>query len=140
MARPAGFDIEVKTIPYDVYLASYWRKNNFYVSMLNMQATEDAMFTLALTTDAPWNETQWNNKEFDQVVAKAAATIDPEARRALYAKAQQMVTDDLPYIIPSYQDILAARRDYVQDLVMHPRGNRFYLDRIWLSEGAPKRA
>jgi peptide/nickel transport system substrate-binding protein len=139
MARPAGFDIEVNTIPYDVYLANYWRKNNFYVSLLSMQATEDALFALALTTDAPWNETQWNNKAFDQVVAQAGATTDPEARRALYAKAQQMVDDDVPYIVPFYQDVLAARRDYVQDLVVHPRGNRFYLDRIWLSEGAPKR-
>ena len=139
MARPAGFDIEVNTLPYDVYLANYWRKNNFYVSLYSMQATEDAFFALTLITQAPWNETAWNNKEFDETVAKAGASVDPAARRVLYAHAQKLIDDDLPYIIPFYQDILAARRDYVQGLMLHPRGNRFYLDQVWLSDGAPKR-
>jgi peptide/nickel transport system substrate-binding protein len=140
MARPAGFEIDVQTISYDVFAASVWRKNNFYVGLLNMQATEDAMFSLAMTSDAPWNETQWNNKEFDAVVAKARATVDPAERRALYAQAQALVTRDIPYIIPFYQDLLAARRSYVEGVVIHPRGNRFYVDRISLGEGAPKRA
>ena len=98
------------------------------------------MFTLALTSDAPWNETQWNNKAFDQAVAQARGTLDVEQRRALYAQAQQLVQRDVPYLIPFYQDLLAAKRSYVQDIVIHPRGNRIYIDRIWLGDGAPKRS
>ena len=56
MAKPAGFDIDVQIVPYDAYLANIWRKANFYVGSFPMQATEDAMYTLLFTTDAPWNE------------------------------------------------------------------------------------
>ncbi|MCC7272542.1 MAG: ABC transporter substrate-binding protein [Alphaproteobacteria bacterium] len=140
MARPAGFDIDVQTIPYDTYIANVWRKANFYIGSFNTQATEDALYTLLFTSDAPWNDSQWNNKRFDELVYQGRRTIDPAKRKELYAGAQKLMTDELPYLIPFFEDLLSARRTYVQGHTLHPRGGVFFMDRVWLGDGAPKRA
>ena len=58
MARPAGFNIEVQTMPHATYLDQVWTKGPFYVGLYNMQATPDAIFSLLFTSDAPWKRDQ----------------------------------------------------------------------------------
>ena len=82
MARAAGFDIEVKTIPHDYYIANVWKKGGFYVGSWNMRPMEDQMFTLLLTSDAPWADTAWNNATFDEIVYKARRTTNDDERSA----------------------------------------------------------
>ena len=139
MARAAGFDIDVKTIPHDQYIANVWKKGGFYVGSWNMRPMEDQMFTLLLTSDAPWADTAWNNATFDDIVYRARRTTDDDERRELYAEAQRMCIDEKPYIVPFYQDVLTAHQDYVMDYTMHPLQVSYYMDRTWLAEGAPQR-
>ncbi len=139
MAKPAGFDIKVETMPHATYLDQVWKKGSFYIGFYNMQATADAIFALLYTSNAAWNETRWNNADFDKVVNEARVTIDPAKRRALYGEAQGLMHRDVPSLIPVFFDLLAARRDYVQGYELHPRGAVFRLDYAWLAEGAPKR-
>ncbi len=61
MAKPAGFRINVQTMPHATYLDQVWKKGSFYVGFYNMQATADAHLLAALHLDAAWNETRWNN-------------------------------------------------------------------------------
>ena len=58
MAAPAGFRINVQTMPHATYLDQVWKKGNFYVGFYNMQPTADAIFKLLYTSDAAWNETR----------------------------------------------------------------------------------
>ena len=139
MARQAGFDISVKTIPHDEYIANVWKKAGFYVGSWNMRPMEDQMFTLLLTSDAPWADTAWNNKRFDEIVYQARRTLDDAKRAELYAEAQRLCIDEKPYIVPFFQDVLTAHQDYVMDYTMHPLQTAYYLDRAWLGAGAPKR-
>ena len=90
MARAAGFDIDVKTVPHDYYIANVWKKGGFYVGSWNMRPMEDQMFTLLLTSDAPWADTAWNNATFDEIGYRARRTTDDDERRELYAEAQRM--------------------------------------------------
>jgi peptide/nickel transport system substrate-binding protein len=135
MARPAGFDIDVQTIPHDTYLANVWRKGQFYIGYWGMQSTEDAAFTLLFTTDAAFADTAWNNKEFDELVAKGRALIDDGERRRIYEQAQRMMARDVPSIIPFFQDVLTASRDVVMNWVAHPLAKNFYVENTWLQRG-----
>jgi peptide/nickel transport system substrate-binding protein len=139
MAKTAGFDITVQTMPHATYLDQVWRKGNFYIGFYNMQPTADGIFSLLYTSNATWNETRWNNAEFDKAVFEARATIDPAKRRALYGQAQAMMHRDVPSIIPVFFDLLTAQRNYVQGYALHPRGAVFRLDYAWLGDGAPRR-
>ena len=140
MVKPAGFRINVETMPHATYLDQVWKKGSFYVGFYNMQATADAIFALLYTSNAAWNETRWNNAAFDKVVAEARTTVDDAKRRALYAQAQKMMNAEVPSIIPVFFDLLAAQRDWVQGYVLHPRGAVFRLDYVSLTDKAPKRA
>ncbi len=133
MAAPAGFDIDVQTIPHDTYLANVWRKGNFYIGYWGMQPTEDAAFTLLFTTDAAFADTAWNNKEFDALVAKGRSSTDEAERRKLYAEAQQMMVRDRPSIIPFFQDVLTASRKIVTGWSAHPLSRTFYTEDVWIS-------
>ena len=139
MVRPAGFNIEVQTMPHATYLDQVWTKGPFYVGLYNMQATADAILSLLFTSDAPWNETKWNNEEFDRVVREARQTADESKRAELYAQAQQLMHDEVPAVIPVFFDLLGAKRDYVKGYELHPRGAVFRIDDVWLEEGAPGR-
>jgi peptide/nickel transport system substrate-binding protein len=132
MARPAGFDIEVETMPHDTYLANVWRKGNFYMAYWGMQPTEDGAFTLLLTSDAAFEDTGWKNKEFDELVARGRSTLDSAERARLYAQAQQLIVRDLPYIIPFFQDVLTASRDWVKGWRVHPLSRTYYTESVWL--------
>jgi len=139
MAKPAGFTIDVQTMPHSTYLDQVWKKGPFYVGFYNMQATADAIFSLLFTSNAAWNETHWNNPAFDKLVGEARTTVDDAKRRQLYADAQKLMHDEVPSIIPVFFDLLGAQRDYVQGYRLHPRGAVFRLDFVSLGEGAPKR-
>ena len=132
MALPAGFDINVKSMPHDTYLANYWRKGNFYMAYWGMRSTPDGAFTLLLTSDASYEDTAWNNKEFDAIVAKARSTPDDSERAQLYAEAQKLILRDTPYIIPFFQDVLTASRDGVKGWVVHPLNRVYYIESVWL--------
>ncbi len=139
MAKPAGFNIEVETMAHATYLDQVWKKGNFYVGFYNMQPTVDAVFSLLYTSDAPWNETRWNNDKFDAAVKAAQKTTDNAERTKLYATAQTLMHDEIPSIIPTFFDILAAQRTYVEGYQLHPRGAVFRLDEVWFGPKAPKR-
>lgn len=139
MARPAGFDIAVKTMDHSSYLDQVWKKGKFYVGFYNMQPTEGSIFNLLFTSGASWNETKWNNPAFDKLIAEADAITDDEKRRALYAEAQAMMRDEVPALIPCFFDVLDARAEYVEGFTQHPRGAIFNLHQVSLADGAPAR-
>lgn len=139
MAKAAGFNIKVETMAHATYLKQVWKKGDFYVGFYNMQPTEDALFKLLLTSDAAWNETRWNNKEFDGLVNAARTTSDTAKRKTLYADAQKLMQKELPVLVPVFFDLLSANRNYVENYHLHPRGATFSLEKVILGAGAPKR-
>lgn len=140
MAKPAGFNINVQTMPHSTYLDQVWKKGPFYVGFYNMQPTVDAIFSLLYTSSSSWNETHWNNKQFDSIVEQARSSADRSKRAELYAEAQRLMSEDVPSVIPVFFDVLRAKRRYVHGYTAHPRGNTFRMDYVALDESAPKHA
>ena len=85
MAKHAGIDINVQTMPHATYLDQVWKKGSFYVGFYNMQPTPDGIFKLLYTSNAAWNETRWNNKAFDALIDEARGVSSTrQAHRALH--------------------------------------------------------
>lgn len=139
MAKEAGVTINVQTMPHATYLEQVWKKGSFYVGFYNMQPTPDGIFKLLYTSDASWNETRWNNKSFDALIAEARGTIDEAKRTELYTKAQEIMNEDVPSLIPSFFDVLAAKRNWIEGFEAHPRASVFRLDHASFTDKAPKR-
>ena len=116
------------------YLKQVWTKGNFYIGFYNMQPTEDGIFSLLYTSDAPWNEPRWNNKEFDQLVEKARGELDPQKQFELYARCQEMCYEQVPMVVPMFLDLLAAHRQKVRNFTLHPRGAYWFLEDVWMDQ------
>jgi len=132
MAEPAGFRIEVETMPHDTYLANVWMKGGFYMGYWGMQPTEDGTFNLLLTSDASYEDTGWKNAEFDALVAQGRATVDETERAAIYAEAQRLMLEERPYIIPFFEDVLTASRTDTENWIVAPISRYFYVEDVWL--------
>jgi peptide/nickel transport system substrate-binding protein len=134
MAAPAGFKLNIETMPHDTYLANVWMKGSFYIGYWGMQSTEDATFTLLLTSDAAYEESAWHNKEFDSLVARGRATVDEAERARLYAQAQQLILRDTPQIIPFFEDVLTANRTSVKGWTVAPISRYFFVENVWINK------
>lgn len=134
MALPAGFDINVETMPHDTYLANFWRKGNFYMAYWGMQPTEDATFNLLLTSNASYEDTGWMNEEFDALVEAGRSTTVESERAEAYAKAQELMLAELPYLIPFYEDVLTASKENIRGYTINPINRYFYLENVWIDE------
>jgi peptide/nickel transport system substrate-binding protein len=139
MSRPAGFDIDVQTIPMDTFIATVRGKGNFYVANWQGQPTPDMQFTKLLTSKASLIDSFWNNAEFDKLVKEGEAVSDPAKRAEIYGKAQDLLAAEAPYIVPFFKDALSAHRSYVHGYFVHPLVQPNFLERVWLDADAPKR-
>ena len=134
MALPAGFDINVETMPHDTYIANVWKKGNFYMAYWGMQPTEDATFNLLLTSNASYEDTGWKNAKFDELVNAGRSTTLEAERAAAYSQAQELMLKELPYIIPFYEDVLTASKDHVKGYSINPINRYFYLENVRLED------
>lgn len=133
-AAAAGFDLEIKTMPHDTYLAEEWMKGDFYVGYWGMQPTIDATYNLLLTSEASYQDTEWKNAEFDALIAEGRSTVDPELRAEIYAKAQALELEEKPYIVPFFEDVLTASRDTTEEWHVAPISRFYFIEDVWMDK------
>jgi len=136
---PLNVNINIKQVSYDNYLSNVWSQAPFYVGFYGMRFTEDGILYLLLHSEGSWNEAHWTDDEFDEKLDKARRTTDTEERAELYADAQRILWERGPYLVPFFQDELAASRDYVDNYQLDPTGFFVPITDTWLGEGAPNR-
>lgn len=66
------------------------------------------MFSVAYASGAPWNDTNWENKRFNELLVAARAELDTEKRAKMYAEMQEICRDDSGTILPMYNQMVEA--------------------------------
>ena len=69
------------------------------------------------------NRGDYSNPQLDRLVEAGDATLDPAARRAIYAQVQQLVADDLPYVSLWWDDNMAAMDRGLEGFEPYPNGS-----------------
>lgn len=67
------------------------------------------------------NQGGYENAELDQLIDKAASTVDAAERTALYKDFQKQVTKDLPFINVAEWGFISVARDEVLNVANNPR-------------------
>ena len=137
--KPLGVTINIKQVSYDNYLSNVWKKAPFYVGYYGLRFTEDGILYLLLHSNGSWNEAHWSDDEFDKVIEQARQSTKKQERADLYAKAQRILQERGPYLVPFFQDELAASRKYVDDYQLHPTGFFVPIQDVKLGSNAPTR-
>ena len=135
MAEGAGVTVELVNHPNDSYWSDIWLNRPFYLSNWTPRPMADQAFSVVYLTGAPWNETNWSNEEFDDIIREARSVIDEDERAELYARAQEIVAEEGGSIIPYFMSVTGGWNDHVHGYTMHPlRWVEFH--RVWVDNGA----
>ncbi len=78
-------------------------------------ADPDPDFMLSVMTsdqyvEGGWSDSGYSNPEYDRLYLEQQKAIDPEERRKIVWKMQEMIFNDRPYIVLWYGNILQAYR------------------------------
>ncbi len=107
-AKGAGININVVQEPADGYWSNVWLKKPFCASYFSGRATEDWMFATAYEAGVPWNDSQWDEPRFQELLLLARAELDSNKRREMYFEMQQILRDDGGVIIPMFANYVQA--------------------------------
>ncbi|MEW5830415.1 MAG: ABC transporter substrate-binding protein [Chloroflexota bacterium] len=92
----------------------------------------DPDFILSVMTtdqfvDGGWSDSGYMNPEYDQLYLDQQVTVDKAARQSIIWEMQEMVFNDLPYIVFWYEDLLRAyRTDRFTGFIESPLGIETY--------------
>lgn len=107
-----GVEMTIKNLPAAVIWGEFWGKSQFDSVIVGITyligADPDVTNrfhsrAIAAKGGRGSNNAQYVNAEVDALLEKGTGTFDPEARRAIYNRVQELVRRDLPFL-PLYQN------------------------------------
>ncbi len=120
-ARAAGIHLNIKKIPADSYWTTAWMNKPICTTTWESR-TADMMFSIAYKSDAPWNETAWKNKHFDELLLQARSARDFQRRKQIYGEMQGMLQQEGGVIVMAFVDILDAAHERIKGIKPNPTG------------------
>ncbi|MTH98293.1 ABC transporter substrate-binding protein [Roseibium sp. RKSG952] len=107
-AKNAGINIQVVREPNDGYYSDVWLKKPFCLVSWGARPTPDVMYTLAYKDGAAWNESFWQNEQFNRLLLEAKAELNDIRRADLYREMAILARDDGGTIIPFFNNFVYA--------------------------------
>ncbi|MDW4499831.1 ABC transporter substrate-binding protein [Sulfitobacter sp. D35] len=135
-AQAAGIPLEIKREPNDGYWSEVWNAQPFCASYWGGRPVQDQMYTTAYLSTADWNDTRFNNPEFDKLLVEARGELDAEKRKEMYTKMAYMVRDEGGLILPMFNNFIEATSDRVGGYTGSPIGETmhgFAATRCWIN-------
>ncbi len=102
--RDAGIQVKRTILPGSTFWND-WAKYPFSSTNWNHRPLGVQVWALAYRSGEAWNEFGWANADFDALLTKALATANVEARRAIMAEAQALLTEEGVTIQPYWRSL-----------------------------------
>lgn len=136
--KKIGIEFDLKVVTSSRWLSEAWNKPDYwYISNWGIYLLESGIFTLACTSDAPWNEMKFSNKKFDKVVANAIRAQDEEKKAKLMQDAQRILRNKGGWIIPFNKNRLGGAANYVNNFHVDPTATQSFMSEVSLTADAP---
>jgi peptide/nickel transport system substrate-binding protein len=122
LAKPGGFDIEIRRVPFAQYAAEVSGKAPFYIDGYFARPTVDTGIYPFFYSEGSWNARlfHYKNPKVDEVLDKARLTGNPEEQKPLYIAFQKYLYDDPAGYIAYAVNFICAYRKEVQNVETHP--------------------
>jgi peptide/nickel transport system substrate-binding protein len=78
------------------------------------------VLSLAYRSGVPWNESHYNNPEFDRLLTEAEGTLDVVRRSKLIGELEAIMQEDGPIVQPLWRAVFAAYHRRVKGFELHP--------------------
>jgi peptide/nickel transport system substrate-binding protein len=131
MCKPVGIDIAINVLPggtyWDRWLTTPFGFTSWAHRPLGMQT-----LNLAYRSGVAWNETSYANPEFDRLLDEAGTLLDPNRRRKVMEKLEQILQRDAIISQSFWVAVFAAANRRVRDLYAHVALEHHY-NKVWLA-------
>ncbi|MDD3996362.1 MAG: ABC transporter substrate-binding protein [Sphaerochaetaceae bacterium] len=121
LAAPAGFTINLKGYPRDVYLSQYWLHVPISITGWGGRIDPTNLLTIAFTSDAPWNELHMKSATIDELVHKASMEVDYDTKVEYFHEIQDwfyeqggLINIQVPLLIAMSDRIVNYRQSLTQ--------------------------
>jgi peptide/nickel transport system substrate-binding protein len=135
-AADAGITVKIRKVDATTFFGDEYLKWDF---AQDFWYTRDFMPQVisSCIKESPFNETHWDEPEFNKLFDKARAIPDPADRRDMEHELQKMLYDEGGYIIWGFANQVDAFQKYVGGLVPNATGrplSGWRFDRVWIGE------
>ena len=116
---PAGIELELNIMPG----ASYWEvwdKTPFGFTSWTHRPLGVMVLNLGYRSGVPWNESNYNNPEFDKALTEASATLDVAERKKKMEKVESILQTDAIMVQPLWRGVFSATSNKVAGYATHP--------------------
>ena len=112
--RDAGIKVKRTVVPGTSFWND-WAKFPFSSTNWNMRPLGVQILALAYRSGEAWNETGFDNEEFDRLLADALATPDADKRRGIMAKLERILLDEGVVTQPYWRSLYNHNRPHVKE-------------------------
>ena len=124
MWKEAGIKININIKPSAQYWET-WDKVPFGFTSWTHRPLGVMVLGLAYRANVPWNESSYDNPEFDRLLTKAEGILDVEARREVMGELETIMQEDGPIVQPLWRSSFTAMDKRVKGFEMHPTNYLF---------------
>ncbi len=127
MLQRVGIELTIRTLEFATYYADI-QAGDFDLTLLQWVGISDPnqyyrVFDSKKTPPHGENRGYYSNPEMDRLVEAGMTTIDPDARKRIYAQVQQLAADDLPYVSLWWVDNVAVMNRRLLGFEAYPNGS-----------------
>lgn len=133
-ASKVGLKLGVNRVPADGYWSNHWMKHPLGFGNINPRPSLDLLFSLFFKSDAPWNESGWNNPLFDQLLVAARGEMDEAKRRQMYTDMQVLIHEQAGIGIPVFITLIDGFDQRLKGLSSIPTGGLMgynFAEHVW---------
>ena len=117
--KEAGIRVKINKMPGSQFW-DIWDKVPFGFTIWYHRPLGVMVLGLGYRTGVPWNESEFSNKEFDELLTKAEGTLDVEARREIMGKLERIMYEDGPITQPFWKSVVSFYDERVLGAGAHP--------------------
>ncbi len=121
LTAPAGFELDLKGFPRDIYLSQYWMNAPMSLTGWGVRVDPSMLLSLAFYSKGPWNESHMNDPEVDDLIDKIKGEVDDAKRQSYYDRLQEAFFErgttlnlQVPYLVGLSENV----KDYRQPVTM----------------------
>ena len=132
----AGIKLDLKRVSGDGYWDNVWLKQPFCAVYWGNRPTIDNQLTSTFKANTPWNDTRFNNAEFERLLVGARVELDQTKRAAMYARCQELISQNSGMVCFAVQDYLDACSTKLQGLTISGRydlGDQRIAEKGWFA-------
>ena len=111
-----------------------WDKTPFGITSWLHRPLGTMALALGYRSGASWNETNYDNPQFDAALSAAEAEIDPVKRRRLMERVEGLLQGDAVMVQPAWTPRLSLASSRIHEMFAHPSLYHQF-DKVWIEAG-----